>query len=113
MALPSGTASRPTLPRALPGAGEERLRQLDSETLPSLARQVEAGGDVVKAQELGDLRARRDELERREHDLRLTRQITMQSLPSIRIEVVPGAGHAVQSDQPAALVALLNDFVPS
>lgn len=66
-------------------AGEERLRQLDTETLPALARQVEAGGDVVKAQELGDLRARRDELERRVHDLRLTRQITMQSLPSIRI----------------------------
>jgi uncharacterized protein YaaN involved in tellurite resistance len=66
-------------------AGEERLRQLDTETLPALAREVEAGGDVMKAQELGDIRARRDELERRVHDLRLTRQITMQSLPSIRI----------------------------
>lgn len=66
-------------------AGEERLRQLDTETLPALAREVESGGDVLKAQELGDLRARRDDLERRVHDLRLTRQITMQSLPSIRI----------------------------
>jgi pimeloyl-ACP methyl ester carboxylesterase len=34
-------------------------------------------------------------------------------LPSVRVESVPGAGHAVQSDQPAALVELLNDFVPS
>ena len=34
-------------------------------------------------------------------------------LPSVRVEVVDGAGHAVQSDQPAALVALLTDFVPS
>jgi len=33
-------------------------------------------------------------------------------LPSIRVESVPGAGHAVQSDQPVALVELLNDFVP-
>jgi pimeloyl-ACP methyl ester carboxylesterase len=32
-------------------------------------------------------------------------------LPSVRVETVPGAGHAVQSDQPAALVALLADFV--
>ena len=32
-------------------------------------------------------------------------------LPSIRHEVVEGAGHAVQSDQPAALRALLEDFV--
>jgi uncharacterized protein YaaN involved in tellurite resistance len=66
-------------------AGEERLRQLDAETLPALARQVETGGGVATAQELADLRARRDDLERRVHDLRLTRQVTMQSLPSIRI----------------------------
>jgi pimeloyl-ACP methyl ester carboxylesterase len=32
-------------------------------------------------------------------------------LPTARIEAVAGAGHAVQSDQPAALVALLQDFV--
>jgi len=31
-------------------------------------------------------------------------------LPSMRLEVVGGAGHAVQSDQPLALVALLEDF---
>ena len=31
--------------------------------------------------------------------------------PSIRCEVVEGAGHAVQSDQPAALKALLDDFL--
>jgi uncharacterized protein YaaN involved in tellurite resistance len=66
-------------------AGEERLRQLDTETIPALAREVESSGDMVKAQELADLRARRDDLERRVHDLRLTRQITMQTLPSIRI----------------------------
>jgi esterase len=32
-------------------------------------------------------------------------------LPPVRIESVPAAGHAVQSDQPAALVRLLNDFL--
>ena len=32
-----------------------------------------------------DLRAARDDLERRVHDLKLTRQVTMQSLPSIRL----------------------------
>lgn len=66
-------------------AGAERLRRLDTETLPALTREVERAKDVVKAQELADLRARRDDLERRVHDLRLTRQVTMQSLPSIRI----------------------------
>jgi pimeloyl-ACP methyl ester carboxylesterase len=32
-------------------------------------------------------------------------------LPTARIETVAGAGHAVQSDQPEALIALLQDFV--
>ena len=40
---------------------------------------------VMEAQELRDLRAARDDLERRVHDLKLTRQVTMQSLPSIRL----------------------------
>jgi uncharacterized protein YaaN involved in tellurite resistance len=66
-------------------AGEERLRRLDAETLPALAREVEQTNDVLKAQQLGDLRAKRDDLERRVHDLKLTRQVTMQSLPSIRL----------------------------
>jgi uncharacterized protein YaaN involved in tellurite resistance len=66
-------------------AGEEHLRKLDTETLPALTREAEASADVLKAQELADLRAKRDDLERRVHDLKLTRQVTMQSLPSIRI----------------------------
>jgi uncharacterized protein YaaN involved in tellurite resistance len=66
-------------------AGEEHLRRLDTDILPKMAREVEANRDVVKAQELADLRARRDDLERRVHDLKLTRQVTMQSLPSIRL----------------------------
>ena len=31
-------------------------------------------------------------------------------LPAARVEVVPGAGHAVQSDQPLALARLIEDF---
>jgi uncharacterized protein YaaN involved in tellurite resistance len=66
-------------------AGDERLRRLDAEEIPALARKTEASKDVLGAQQLADLRATRDSLERRVHDLRLTRQITMQSLPAIRI----------------------------
>ena len=40
---------------------------------------------MLKAQALRDLRAKRDDLDRRVHDLKLTRQVTMQSLPSIRL----------------------------
>ena len=33
-------------------------------------------------------------------------------LPSVQVETVPGSGHAVQSDQPAALVSLIESFIP-
>jgi uncharacterized protein YaaN involved in tellurite resistance len=66
-------------------AGEEQLRRLDTDTLPALAKEAETSTDVLKAQGLRDIRAKRDDLERRVHDLKLTRQVTMQSLPSIRI----------------------------
>ena len=32
-------------------------------------------------------------------------------LPAARVEVVPGAGHAIQSDQPLALARLIEDFI--
>jgi uncharacterized protein YaaN involved in tellurite resistance len=66
-------------------AGQEKLSELDQETIPALARAVAEGTDMVEAQNLRDLRGARDDLERRVHDLRLTRQVSMQSLPSIRL----------------------------
>jgi len=66
-------------------AGEECLKKLDAETLPGVTREAESSGDMLKAQGLRDLRAKRDDLERRVHDLKLTRQVTMQSLPSVRL----------------------------
>ncbi|MDV4168445.1 toxic anion resistance protein [Rhodovulum sp. FJ3] len=69
-------------------AGEAKLAELDGETIPAKAAEVDAAPEdqqVIKAQELRDLRAARDDLERRVHDLKLTRQVTMQSLPSIRL----------------------------
>ena len=69
-------------------AGEAKLAEVDAKDIPAkeaeVAKTPEA--DQVKvAQELRDLRAARDDLERRVHDLKLTRQVTMQSLPSIRL----------------------------
>ncbi len=69
-------------------AGEEKLRVLDEVDIPAKAAEVDAAPEddqVMRAQELRDLRAARDDLERRVHDLKLTRQVTMQSLPSIRL----------------------------
>lgn len=66
-------------------AGEEKLRELDEVIIPEQSRQAEASTEVIAAQTLRDLRAARDDLERRVHDLRLTRQVAMQSLPGIRL----------------------------
>ena len=66
-------------------AGEERLRVLDETEIPQQRAAAGAAEDTMSAQALRDLRAARDDLERRLHDLRLTRQVTMQALPSIRL----------------------------
>ena len=69
-------------------AGEAKLGELDGSTIPAKEAQVNGAAETeatLKAQELRDLRAARDDLERRVHDLKLTRQVTMQSLPSIRL----------------------------
>lgn len=69
-------------------AGEAKLAEVEATAIPAKEAEVAAAPEadqVMKAQELRDLRAARDDLERRVHDLRLTRQVTMQSLPSIRL----------------------------
>jgi uncharacterized protein YaaN involved in tellurite resistance len=69
-------------------AGEAKLAELDAKDIPAKEAVVAAApeADQVKmAQELRDLRSARDDLERRVYDLKLTRQVTMQSLPSIRL----------------------------
>jgi uncharacterized protein YaaN involved in tellurite resistance len=69
-------------------AGTARLAEVDTRDIPAKEAEVAAAPEadqVKKAQELRDMRAARDDLERRVHDLKLTRQVTMQSLPSIRL----------------------------
>jgi len=69
-------------------AGEAKIAELDGTVIPKKELQVSKapeGNAVMMAQELRDIRSARDDLERRVHDLKLTRQVTMQSLPSIRL----------------------------
>ncbi|WP_375257395.1 toxic anion resistance protein [Citreimonas sp.] len=69
-------------------AGQARLDEVDATEIPAAQAEVDSAAEedkMMRAQELRDLRAARDDLDRRIHDLRLTRQVTMQSLPSIRM----------------------------
>ena len=67
-------------------AGQAKMQALDTIDLPALEGALATATDPVKqAQDLRDLRMARDDLERRVYDLQLTRQVTMQALPSIRL----------------------------
>jgi uncharacterized protein YaaN involved in tellurite resistance len=66
-------------------AGEAVLKRVDEEVIPAAVAAAENPEDDLAPQRLRDLRAARDELERRVFDLRLTRQVAMQALPSIRL----------------------------
>jgi len=67
-------------------AGEMKLAQLRDEIIPEYEKKVqESSDDMMAIQDLKEVRGYMDELERRVHDLRLSRQVTMQSLPSIRL----------------------------
>jgi uncharacterized protein YaaN involved in tellurite resistance len=66
-------------------AGQAKLKEMDEEKVPALRAKAEQTGDMMDAQVLRDAVARRDDLERRVHDLMLTRQVTLQSLPQMRL----------------------------
>lgn len=66
-------------------AAERVLRNADNHSIPALQSRAAETGSIADAQRLRDFQGQRDELERRLHDLRLTRQVTMQALPGIRL----------------------------
>jgi uncharacterized protein YaaN involved in tellurite resistance len=67
-------------------AGEEKLRMMNEVEIPAMEQSaIDDSENMLAAQALRDIRSARDDLERRVHDLHLTRQVAMQSLPSIRL----------------------------
>ena len=67
-------------------AGETKLEELIENTIPLYeTKEKETSNDMLAIQNLNEIRGFKDALERRVHDLRLSRQVTMQSLPSIRL----------------------------
>jgi len=66
-------------------AGEQKLEHIEATMIPEAEAKAASSDEVLVAQELRDVRSGRDDLERRVHDLKLTRQVAMQGLPSIRL----------------------------
>ena len=66
-------------------AGEEKLEQVRNGELKELMTKAEASGDAMDAQKANDLAAQCDRFEKKLHDLKLTRQVSMQMAPQIRL----------------------------
>ncbi len=66
-------------------AGEQKLSLMSKQEIPAMKERVESSSDMIAVQELKDLHGAKDDFERRVHDLKLTRQVALQSLPSIRM----------------------------
>ncbi|EAE7114261.1 toxic anion resistance protein [Listeria monocytogenes] len=66
-------------------AGELKLEEINTKTLPELRKKAEQTGDQMDYQEVNDLTQFADRLDKRVYDLRLSRQITIQQAPQIRL----------------------------
>ena len=66
-------------------AGEQRLKEVRENELVKLQEIAARSGDAMDAQKANDLAAQCDRFEKKLHDLKLTRQISMQMAPQIRL----------------------------
>jgi uncharacterized protein YaaN involved in tellurite resistance len=66
-------------------AGELKLDELNQITIPEMRRVAEQTNDQMKFQEVNDMVQFADRLDKRVHDLKLSREITIQSAPQIRL----------------------------
>lgn len=66
-------------------AGEEKLARVREGELARLHAKAAASGDAMDAQKANDLASQCDRFEKKLHDLKLTRQVSMQMAPQIRL----------------------------
>lgn len=66
-------------------AGELKLEELHEKTIPELKKRAEESNDQMKFQEVNDMIQFADRLDKRLYDLKLSREITIQSAPQIRL----------------------------
>jgi len=66
-------------------AGEIKLEEMETKIIPKMRKEAEAANDQMKFQEVNDMIQFADRLDKRLHDLKLSREITIQSAPQIRL----------------------------
>ncbi|AKG74130.1 toxic anion resistance protein [Salinicoccus halodurans] len=66
-------------------AAELKKEELNNEVLPDLKKKADASNNQMHVQDVNDMMQYINRLEKRVHDLKLSRQITLQSAPQIRM----------------------------
>ncbi len=66
-------------------AGKEKVKEIKATELPKLQAQAESSKDLLDAQKVKDLMENLNRFERRLHDLEISKTISMQTAPQIRI----------------------------
>lgn len=66
-------------------AGELKREELETQHIPELKHQAEQSGNQMDVQKANDMMQFTERLDKRVHDLKLSRQITTQSAPQIRL----------------------------
>ncbi|MBG9981811.1 toxic anion resistance protein [Aerococcaceae bacterium DSM 111020] len=66
-------------------ASEVKLQEIQEQTIPEAIQEAHASQDQMAVQKVHDLNQFLDRLDKRTHDLRLTRQMTIQQAPQIRL----------------------------
>ena len=66
-------------------AGDKKLTEVRNTELKALMEQAAKSGDAMDAQKANDLAAQCDRFEKKLYDLKLTRQVSMQMAPQIRL----------------------------
>ncbi len=66
-------------------AGDKKLAQIRETELKELREKAALSGDAMDAQKANDLAAQCDRFEKKLHDLKLTRQVSIQMAPQIRL----------------------------
>ena len=66
-------------------AGEEKLEEMRTVTLPKLRSQASASGDPMAVQVVSDFEQSVDRFEKKIHDLKLSKTLAIQTAPQIRL----------------------------
>ena len=66
-------------------AGEEKLEEMRTSTLPRLKQQAQSSGDPMAVQVVADFEQSVDRFEKKIHDLKISKTLAIQTAPQIRL----------------------------